>query len=72
MFSNTSHISSNFYIFSKHAFSIRIIAKYGGETEYGGKLESPKPSQRKIRLPKTAPSNKRLSPLSVFIIGERR
>ena len=49
-----------------------ILAKYGGETEYDGKLESSKPSQRKLQLTKTAPSNKRLSTLSVFIIGEGR
>ena len=51
---------------------MKILANYGGETEYDGKLDSPKYLQRKLQLPKTAPSNKRLSPLSVFIIGEGR
>ena len=49
---------------------MEILAKYGGDTEYDGKLDSQTPFQRKLQLPNTALPNKRLFPLSVFIIGE--
>ena len=51
---------------------MEILAKYGGDTEYYGKLDPPKPLQRKLHLSKISPSKKRISPLSVFLIGEGR